>query len=136
MGSCNHQYWCRRRSHYWLANSPASQLVPLIDFFCFLALVVVRYWWFLCYNGEYAITQQANVLRQCWSALWSPLYLEEQSSSRGLVVIPLPLNPGALPLLVPQQGTVFHSPHTWNYYPSCLSSCKSTLRLSCCWIKH
>src|SRR6218665_149866 len=38
---------------------------------------------------------------------------------------------GALRMFAPQLGTVFHSPSTWNYYPSNLSSCGNTLRLSC-----
>jgi len=34
-------------------------------------------------------------------------------------------------MLAPQIWIVFHSPCTWNYYPSHLSSCRDDLRLSC-----
>jgi len=34
-------------------------------------------------------------------------------------------------MLSPQIGIVFHTPCTWNYYPSHLSSLRDDLRLSC-----
>src|SRR6218665_895433 len=37
----------------------------------------------------------------------------------------------ALLMLAPQIGIVFHTPCTWNYYPSHLSMRRDDLRLSC-----